>query len=115
MSNAGFIYVGLKHKSPELLFAGVASALSHSIPKQWLLTVDKIGVLVVLSKLVREYQVVINHPWLLAPVAVAGVINLADYYLATQYGQTVPHVVWHLSSAFLADVFLSYVNQSQNT
>lgn len=111
VSNVGFIYVGIKHQSPEMLFAGVASALSHSIPKQWLLTVDKIGVVVVLSKLVREYQVVIKHPWLFATAGLAGVINLADSYLARQHGQTIPHVVWHLSSALLADIFLSYANQ----
>ncbi len=109
ISNVGFIYVGLKHKSPELLFAGVASAISHSIPKQWLLTVDKIGVLVVASKLIREYQVIIDHPWLLLPVALAAIINFSDAYLARQHGYTYPHVIWHLSSAFMANIFLNYV------
>lgn len=109
VSNLGFLYVGIKHGSPELLFAGTASIVSHTIPKQWLLTVDKIGVLVVASKVIRERQVLKEHPWLLLPVALAGIINFSDAYLARQYGQTWPHVVWHLSSALFADMFLRYV------
>ncbi|NGX58632.1 MAG: hypothetical protein K940chlam3_01540 [Chlamydiae bacterium] len=112
ISNAGFIYVGLKHGSPELLFAGCASAISHSIPKQWLLTVDKIGVLIVLSKLIRDYQVLGDHPWLAAPVTTAVAINLADAHLSRNYGVTWPHVVWHLSAAAIADLFLQYAENS---
>lgn len=107
-SNAGFIYVGLQHSSPELLFAGAASIISHSIPKQWLLMVDKIGVAAVAVKAVREYQIFIDHPWLLVPVALAGAINASDAYLARNHGKTFPHVVWHLSAAAIADIFLRY-------
>jgi hypothetical protein len=109
LSNIGFIYVGLKYNSPELVFAGVASIVSHSIPKQWLLTVDKIGVALVLSKAVREYSTFASNPWLLAPLAIAGTINMSDAYLARNYAQTWPHVVWHLSSAALASEFLKQI------
>ncbi len=107
MSNIGFFYVANKHRSPELLFAGLASLAAHSAPKQWLLTVDKIGVLLVLTKCIREYSVVQKNPWLIGPVALAGLINAADAYLARTRGYTWPHVVWHLSSAALADLFLN--------
>ena len=109
LSNVGFIYVGIKHKSPELLFAGVASIISHCIPKQWLLYVDKLGVLVVLSKVIREYKVVMDNPRLLAPVGLAVSINATDAYLARNKGVTLPHVVWHLSAAVLANEFLKIV------
>ncbi len=111
VSNAGLIYVGLQHNSPELIFAGAASAVSHSIPKQWLLTVDKIGVFVVLTKLAREYEVLVNNPWLVAPIAAAGVINLMDAHISREKGETWPHVVWHLSTATIADLFLRFSTQ----
>ncbi len=108
ISNAGFLYVGAKHNSPELVFAGLASIASHSIPKQWLLHVDKLGVAVVLLKFMREYKTIQKNPLLAAPLGIAGLINVTDMYLARKKGKTWPHVVWHLSAAALADVFLSY-------
>lgn len=109
VSNAGFIAVGLHQRSPELLFAGIASILSHSIPKQWLLTVDKIGVLVVLTKLVRERQVFIDNPHLCLPLIALGGINLLlDVRIARSRAKTWPHVVWHLSAAAVANYILSY-------
>ena len=106
VSNVGFIYVGMQHKSPELVFAGIASIANHAIPKQWLLTLDKIGVAVALSKLARNYEGIINNAWLLLPVTAAGVIITADTYLAHTKPQTWPHVTWHLSAAYLSDVVL---------
>lgn len=108
ISNAGFIYVGIKKKSPELVFAGIMSMASHSVPKQWLLMLDKLGVLLVLSKVAREYKTVVNNPWFIVPVAVAVLINGADAYLARSKGYTWPHVVWHLSAAVLSYGFLHY-------
>jgi hypothetical protein len=113
ISNLGFIYVGIKHGSPELLFAGIASAVSHTIPKQWLLTVDKVGVFIVASKVIRERQVLKENPWLLLPVALAASINFSDAYLARHQSQTWPHVVWHLSSALFADIFLTYMKTTE--
>ncbi len=111
ISNIGFIAAGIHCKSPELLFAGAASIVSHSIPKQWLLYVDKIGVLIVLSKVIREHKTLTNNPWLLIPVGIAGAINVTDAYLARNKGLTWPHVVWHLSSALLAYDFLRRTQQ----
>lgn len=95
-SNAGFIYVGIKHKSPELIAAGVASFVSHCCPKQWLLHVDKLGVGLVLTKCFREYKVIQNNPKLLALPLVAGAINGFDAYMSRKRGSTWPHVFWHL-------------------
>jgi hypothetical protein len=106
ISNIGFIYVGIKHNSPELLFAGVASALSHSIPKQWLNIVDKIGVLFVLSKVLREYNVIKNNPIFLTHLGALGILQIIDAYMARNQGKTLPHVVWHLSAALVAHEFL---------
>ncbi len=108
VSNAGLISVGVQQNSPALLFAGVASAVSHSIPKQWLLTLDKVGVIAVTLTFAKEYKVIAKHPFLLAPAALAGVINLSDSYLSRFEGRTFPHVLWHLSSACLASVVLQY-------
>ena len=106
LSNAGFLYAGIKHKCPELIFAGAASALSHAIPKQWLLHLDKIGVALVLAKVIRERKIVANHPWIFGLVGAAGMINVLDTYLARNKGVTWPHVLWHISAALLADQFL---------
>lgn len=108
VSNVGFIVVGVHQNSPELVFAGAASIVSHTIPKKWLLTVDKIGVLVALSKFAREYKVVINNPSLLIPIAALGAVNMIDAYLARVKGKTWPHVVWHLSAATVANYVLGF-------
>jgi hypothetical protein len=108
VSNAGFIIAGIHQNSLELVFAGAASIASHMIPKQWLLTVDKIGVVVALSKLVHEYKVLIDRPFLLVPIAALGAINMTDAYLARLKGKTWPHVVWHLSAAAVADFALGF-------
>jgi len=107
LSNIGFLYVSWKHKSPELLFAGCASILSHAIPKQWLLYVDKFGVLVGLSKFVREYKAILKQPTLLLPLLSIGILNTLDRYIARQRGETWSHVVWHLGTAAIADYSLT--------
>jgi hypothetical protein len=107
LSNAGFIYVGAKHKSYELLFAGIASILSHSIPKQWLLHLDKAGVAIVFLKLLKEFNVLTENPeTALILLTSLGVIGATDIYLARNYAKTWPHVVWHLSAALISDIFL---------
>lgn len=106
LSNVGFIYVGIKDKSPELLFAGCASIASHTIPKQWLLYVDKLGVLVVLSKVIREYSTLKADPSLFLQLGTLGIINGTDAYLARNKGVTWPHVLWHLSAAYIAHCVL---------
>ena len=106
ISNLGFIYTGIKNKSPEIVFAGAASIVSHSIPKQWLLYVDKIGVLIALSRIVREYKFIIQQPKYLLLAGAAGLINIIDAYCARNYAQTMPHVFWHISAALLTDYFL---------
>ena len=109
LSNAGFLYVGIKEKSPELLFAGLASFASHSIPKQWLLYVDKLGVLVALSKVIREFKELKKNPKLIFPVLALGAVNVTDLYLAREKGQTWPHVAWHLSAAFVSSYLLKSI------
>jgi hypothetical protein len=61
-----------------------------------LLYIDKIAALIAVSKLVRNYQVLSDNPWLLVPILGLGVVGLSDVYFARYKGKTVPHVVWHL-------------------
>lgn len=105
VSNVAFIYSGIVNHSPELVLAGVASAVSHAIPKQWLLQIDKIGVLVVAMRALREYQVLFKNPKLLIPLAGAISLNLIDAHLARSTGATWPHLVWHCASAYLVGHF----------
>ena len=116
ISNIGFIYVAWKYKCIELLFAGIASIISHSIPKQWLLYVDKLGVIIAFSKLTREFNVILQYPWLIIPIVMCGTINIFDAYLARTKDLTsrhiisyctITHVIWHFSSAFMSHIFLS--------
>jgi hypothetical protein len=107
LSNAGFIYCGIQQKSPELIFAGLASIISHSIPKKWLHHIDILGVGLVGLKAAREYKALYNNPTLLWPLVAAGIINLTDAYLARTKGVTWPHVTWHLSAAVLMNQFLT--------
>lgn len=111
VSNIGLLYVGLKHRSPEVVFAGLASFAYHSCPKQWLLHVDRLGVGLALLKFAREYKVLQENPKFLAlPVAVAA-INGLDVYLGQYQGKTWPHVAWHLSAALMAESYLSYAKK----
>lgn len=112
LSNIGFLYVGWKHKSPELLFAGCASILSHAVPKQWLLYIDKVGVLVGLSKFAREYKTIQNQPTLLLPLLGIGALNTLDRYVARQHGKTWSHILWHLGAAAIADYALTRLKYS---
>jgi hypothetical protein len=107
VSNAGLIYVGLKHECPEILFVGAASIASHSIPKQWILCLDKIGVALAFGKLLYRYDILQNNPSLCAPLAALGCILGTDAYLARNKGYTWPHVIWHLSAAYVANLILS--------
>jgi hypothetical protein len=99
LSNIGFIYVGIQQKSPELLFAGLASFVSHSIPKQWLNYVDKVSVAFIAIKFLRNYRAFLDNSRLLLPVVALGAINLIDQYLARTKASVLPHVFWHLSAA----------------
>lgn len=108
LSNIGFIYVGAKHDSKALLIAGTASFFSHSVPKDLLLMADKAGVALVALTFAREYKVLTEHPWLLLPGAILGLISATDVYLARTRAHTWSHVVWHLSAAACADLFLRY-------
>jgi len=107
ISNIPLIAVGLHYKSPEIIFAGLASLTYHSCPKQWLLHVDRIGVALTFFKLAREYKVIVENPHLLALPAAVGAINLLDVYLGQYKGKTWPHAAWHLSAAGMAAYYLS--------
>lgn len=110
LSNIGFLYVGAQHRSPEVLCAGIASFMSHSIPKQWLLHVDKLSVLLVLSKVIREREILRKNPKLFFPIALAGCAQLLDLYLARKKGRSQGHIIWHLSAAYAANEFLKCVH-----
>lgn len=111
VSNALFIYYGIKQESPELIGAGLASIISHAIPKKWLHHLDILGVGLVGLKALREYKTLYNNPTLLWPLAAAGIISGADTYLARTKGITWPHVTWHISAALLMNHFLTSLKQ----
>ena len=111
VSNVAIIYSGIVNNSPELVFTGVASTISHAIPKQWLLHVDKLGVLVVAMRALKEHRILFENPKLLIPLVGAASLNLIDAHLARTTGATWPHVVWHCASAGLAGHFLNLVSQ----
>jgi len=114
VSSIGFVGVGLYYSSPELIFAGVASAASHAFPKNWLLLVDKIGAGIVVFKFALNYEILINEPWLLAPVAATGATFAMDTILAGKIAPKFPwpHVAWHITAATSAGMALSYVPSS---
>lgn len=111
VSNVAFIYSGIVNGSPELVIAGVASTVSHTIPKQWLLQVDKLGVLVVALGALRNHQVLLENQSLIIPLAASVGINLIDAHLARRTGATWPHIVWHCASAGLVGQFFNLAIQ----
>ncbi len=113
ISNITIIYAGVRNKSPELVFAGCASVVSHSIPLQWLLYVDKFGVLLVVMQVLRYYREVMKKLKLIWLLPLAGFFNLLDSQLARRKGLTMPHVLWHCASAIIADYFLRAVSVSK--
>jgi len=108
VSNAALLGVGLYYGSPELIFAGTVSVVSHAIPKQWLLYIDKIGVLCAVSKLARTYPVILKNPWLLAPIVGVAGLNALDTYCARNKGYTTPHLLWHCGAAAVAGLYLAH-------
>jgi hypothetical protein len=108
LSNAALIGVGAYCGSPELMIAGAASTVSHAVPKNWLLNIDKIAAFVAVSKVIRTYPVLLNNPWLLAPIAGVAGLNVLDAYCARKKGYTILHVVWHCAAAAVAGLYLSH-------
>jgi hypothetical protein len=106
-SNAGFLYVGYKHRSPEFLIAGAASVASHAVPRQWLLTADKIGAAIAAIKIIRSYKALRIKPWLLVPMALVGGIFLADVFLSQTFHFNWLHPLWHISAACGSNMFLN--------
>jgi hypothetical protein len=109
LSNIGFFYVGWRCNSPSLLFTGLASVISHTIPRQFLLYIDKAGVAVALSEMIIKHNItIINHPTTCLELLMGlFAINLIDARMARKYGRTWPHVLWHLSAAYIAYTFLT--------
>ena len=115
LSNIGFIYVGLKHKSYRTLFAGVASFVYHSYPKQWLLWVDRIGAVLAVSEIAQNYPVFVKNPKLLrVPLALAGTALFSDVYGGQSKYQPWIHAFWHLSAAWAADRLLSDISAAKS-
>lgn len=96
LSNIGFIYVGLKHNSYPVLFAGIASFVSHSIPYQSLLYVDYIGVVAVGIMMAKKYDII-----------GLVVVNTLDKIISQKYGTCISHVFWHFYAAYVCDLILT--------
>jgi len=106
VSNVVIIGAGVLSDSPELVFAGTASAVSHAIPKEWLLKVDKLGAGLVALKVLSEYQAIISDPKLIILPLAAAAIHNADVILARTQGHKWSHVVWHCASGAFVGYFL---------
>lgn len=99
LSNVGFLYAAYKNRAPELALAGLASMASHTVPKNWLLTVDKIGAVMATIQILKNYKTILQHPKLLLGSLAVGGIFAADVYLAATMHCNFPHVLWHIAAA----------------
>jgi hypothetical protein len=107
LSNIPMLAVGAYYRSPELLLAGTASAVSHAVPKNWLNKTDIICAALAASKVIRTYPVLLNHPWLLVPIAITGGLQVIDQFWGRKNGTCVPHVLWHCAVAVAGGMYLA--------
>lgn len=112
LSNVGFFHVGVKHNSPFVLFAGLASVASHTCPKQWLLTLDKCGAgfagLAVGKRVLINYKA-IDAATVAASVGV-GCVFWLDMHLAATVAAWWPHPLWHIIAALAIDMVFTKVH-----
>ena len=106
-TNVGFLQVGYNHRSPEFFIAGAASMASHAVPRQWLLTADKIGAAIAVIKILRSYRAFRIKPRLLVPMALVGGIFLADLFLSQTAHFNWLHPLWHISAACGSNMVLN--------
>jgi hypothetical protein len=111
VSNVGFLYVARRYQERGVLFAGVASMLSHAIPWRVFHWLDKMGVLVALGSVgLRLWQKRLDVSSMVKGVLALGGVNALDYLLSSYpHFWPWPHVAWHIAAAGLAAYFLEKV------
>ena len=80
---------------------------SHAVPRQWLLTVDKIGAAIAAIKILRSYKAFRLRPRLLVVMAFVGATFLADMALSQNAHFNWPHPLWHISAACGSNIVLN--------
>lgn len=108
LSSFAFLFVAAVFNFRPLYFAGAASIISHCIPFQVFLTLDKVGVAVALLALVRRAPSVL----FMLPFAVClGLLAFAELHLRRRGWHNV-HDFWHVGAAILAAVYLCLVTNT---
>ena len=115
ISNVMFLYYGFYHQCWELVVAGTASILSHSIPKQWLLYLDKIGAWLAVSKPFRMLYMCgddmdVIDDYVLGLLGGALVLGGLDVYVSRNHYWHWIHVIWHLGTAYISHLFLVHIS-----
>ena len=106
ISNIGFLIVcylfGFHQKTYPILAAAICSILSHAIPLQIFLFLDKAAMILAIFSYLHLWR----ELWFFVPILFA--VNQTDMYLVRHFGYTWPHVLWHLIAAFLAYVTVTH-------
>lgn len=106
LSNIGFFVVGAWFDFWPLHAAGLASLVSHCIPWNIFLWLDKFCVLLVLGFLAKKAPSVM---FMLPFLASLGLLAFVEVQLRRRGWHNV-HDVWHLGAAFIAYVYLRTVH-----
>lgn len=113
LSNIGFFAVAFYYQDYATLCAGTFSALSHAIPLKRLNDLDKIAALSLFIKVISNYQLVMNHPAIMAAGVATFGFGLLDLTIGRKHLATLGpifHSAWHLAAAFSMYKF----NQAQS-
>jgi hypothetical protein len=119
LSNIGFLFVGWKNKKIAIFGAGLASILSHSIPLNCLLHLDKLAALWAASSLIPyAYHVFQFKPHMTVGLTLLVItLNAFDYVIANKFPITRPwtHVIWHIGAATYANWIMGKPSNSANS
>lgn len=125
LSNVGFLWVAYRHKEFGIAFAGIASILSHAIPWEPLLWIDKIGVVIAIGSIVFRFsrqkspsvRKKTERRSKIKKLAYSACLllgmNFIDMYLSRNQRnlRPYPHVIWHCGAAFLSHLVLKELKE----
>lgn len=108
ISNVGFLLVGVYFMQFSLFLAGICSILSHAIPWQSLLTLDKVAAIIACVDLLHNYENIYKYKLIIGPFIL---FAISEIYISRKYNfskyRITPHVLWHLGAAAVAALILS--------
>jgi hypothetical protein len=116
LSNIALFYVGCKFKNIPLILAATVSIISHTIPKQSFLILDKFVAIFAVITIAVQYRSFINdNPTMsIFLFSLLASLNIFDTIVARRYAITWSHVIWHLGAAGIAYIFLSLANKKNS-